>query len=112
MKFSKGKLSKSDSVAVSFTLKNTGSFEGDEVVQLYIHDMIASVARPVLELKGFQRVHLKPGENKTVSFIITPAMLTMLDEKLKPVIEAGPFRIMIGSSSRNLLLKGNIAVKD
>ncbi|MEO8567870.1 MAG: glycoside hydrolase family 3 N-terminal domain-containing protein, partial [Ginsengibacter sp.] len=80
LKFNKNNISKTDSSQVNFTLKNTGAVEGDEVVQLYIRDVIASVARPVLELKGFQRIHLKPGETKDVSFMITPEMLTMLDE--------------------------------
>jgi beta-glucosidase len=112
MQFSKNNISKTDSARVNFTLKNTGAFEGDEVVQLYIRDMVASVARPVLELKGFQRIHLKPGETKIISFMITPEMLTMLDTNLKSVIEPGEFRIMIGSSSRDLRLKENLIVKD
>jgi beta-glucosidase len=112
MQFSKNNISKTDSARVNFTLKNTGAFEGDEVVQLYIRDMVASVARPVLELKGFQRIHLKPGETKIISFMITPEMLTMLDANLKSVIEPGEFRIMIGSSSRDLRLKENLIVKD
>ena len=66
--------------------------------------MLASVARPVMELKGFERVNLKPGETKTVSFTITPETLTMLDVNLKEVIEPGDFKIMIGSSSRDIRL--------
>lgn len=97
---------------VSFTLKNTGKVEGDEVVQLYIRDMIASVARPVEELKGFQRIHLKPGESKSIFFTITPGMLSMLDEGLHTVIEPGEFRIMVGSSSRDMKLKKNLTVID
>ncbi len=112
LRFSKDSISKTDSAEVTLTLKNTGKMEGDEIVQLYIRDLIASVTRPVLELKGFQRIHLEPGEAKKISFMITPEMLAMLDEDLNRVIEPGEFRIMIGSSSRNLKLKKNLVVKD
>ena len=85
---------------------------GDEVVQLYIRDLLASVARPVIELKGFQRIHLKAGEMKEVSFTITPEMLSMLDKDLKSIVETGGFRIMIGSSSRDIRLKTILTVKE
>ena len=94
-----------------FKIKNTGKIDGDEVVQFYIRDVLASVARPVMELKGFQRIHLKPGETKEVSFTITPEMLMMLDKDLKPMVEPGDFRIMIGSSSRDIRLKTILKVK-
>lgn len=100
-----------ESTTVSFTLKNTGNKDGEEVAQLYLRDMLASVARPVLELKGFERVKLKAGESKTISFNITPEMLQMLDVNLKTVIEPGEFRVMIGSSSRELQLKETLTVK-
>ena len=111
MHFSKNNIDKTDSAEVTFSLKNTGKVEGDEVVQLYINDEIASVARPVLELKGFQRIHLKSGEMKNISFMITPEMLTMFNKELKEIIEPGEFRIMIGSSSRDIRLKQNLVVK-
>ncbi|MNY44989.1 Periplasmic beta-glucosidase precursor [compost metagenome] len=72
--------------------------------------MLASVARPVLELKGFRRIRLKAGETQQVSFEITPEMLEMLDVKMKSVIEPGDFRIMIGPSSRELLLKDTLTI--
>lgn len=72
------------------------------MVQLYIRDMLSSVARPVMELKGFQRVHLKARESKTISFTIVPEMLTMLDSQLNKVVEPGEFRIMVGGSSREI----------
>ncbi|MBO9674099.1 MAG: glycoside hydrolase family 3 C-terminal domain-containing protein [Sphingobacteriaceae bacterium] len=100
-----------EGTTVSFTLKNTGNKDGEEVAQLYLRDMLASVARPVLELKGFERVKLKAGESKTISFKITPEMLQMLDANLKTVIEPGDFRVMIGSSSRELHLKETLTVK-
>lgn len=82
------------------------------MVQLYIRDMLSSVARPVMELKGFQRVHLKAGESKIFSFTITPEMLSLLDINMKEVVEPGDFRIMIGASSRDIKLKETLTVKE
>ncbi|MGE5425173.1 MAG: glycoside hydrolase family 3 N-terminal domain-containing protein [Syntrophothermus sp.] len=104
-------ISSKDTVVVTFNLRNTGKFEGDEVCQLYLRDELASVARPVKELKAFQRVHLLAGEQKEVKMTITPAMLSMLDKDLKPLIEPGKFRIMIGSSSEDIRLRTAIEVK-
>ena len=112
IKFTKKTILKNESTIVSCTIKNTGVKDGDEVVQLYIHDILASVARPVIELKGFQRVHLKAGETKEVLFIITPEMLSMLNEKMEKVIEPGDFRIMIGASSRDLRVKDILTIKE
>jgi len=94
-----------ENLSLRFKLKNTGKYKGDEVVQLYLHDELASVARPVKELKGFQRISLEPGQEKEIQFIITPDMLTMLDINMKEVIEPGKFRIMIGSSSMDIRLR-------
>ena len=94
-----------ENLTLRFKLKNTGKYKGDEVVQLYLHDDLASVARPIKELKGFQRVSLEPSEEKEIQFIITPDMLTMLDINMKEVIEPGKFRIMIGSSSMDIRLR-------
>ena len=99
-----------ETFGVHCVVSNTGKREGDEVVQLYIRDMTSSVARPVLELKGFRRVHLAAGESKIVSFLITPEMLQILNEKMESVLEPGEFRIMIGSSSRELQLKYTLQV--
>ncbi len=107
---SKRKIHASDSVKISFTLKNVGQYDGDEVVQLYIRDELASVVRPVKELKAFQRVHLKAGKEKTVTFYITPDMLQMYNEQMQQVIEPGTFKIMIGSSSKDIRLREIIEV--
>lgn len=98
-------ISKDQITTVRFKVTNTGEFDGDEVVQLYLRDILASVARPIMELKGFQRVHLKKGETKELSFEITPEMLTMLNEGMNRVVEPGDFRIMIGSSSNDIKLR-------
>lgn len=95
----------------TFTLTNTGTFAGDEVVQLYIRDRLASVARPVMELKGFNRLHLARGESRQVEFTITPEMLQMLDINLRPVIEPGDFNIMIGASSKDIRLKEVLSIE-
>jgi len=108
----KNKIQKNESTIVHFKIKNTGNQEGDEVVQLYIRDLLSSVARPVMELKGFQRTHLNPGETKDVSFAITPEVLRMLDKDLKPIVEPGDFRIMVGSSSRDIRLRTILTVID
>jgi beta-glucosidase len=84
---------------VSVDVTNTGSREGDEVPQLYVHQKVASVTRPVMQLKGFQRISLKPGEKKTVEFTITPDMLSMLNVDMHRVVEPGVFEIMVGPSS-------------
>ncbi|MDC6361798.1 MULTISPECIES: glycoside hydrolase family 3 C-terminal domain-containing protein [Flavobacteriaceae] len=104
-------ISKDQTTTVRFKVTNTGEFDGDEVVQLYLRDILASVARPIMELKGFQRVHLKKGETKELSFEITPEMLTMLNEGMDRVVEPGDFRIMIGSSSNDIRLRAILTVE-
>ncbi len=84
---------------VSVDVTNTGSREGDEVPQMYIHQKIASVTVPVKELRGFQRITLKPGEKKTVEFTITPDTLSMLNTDMHKVVEPGAFEIMVGPDS-------------
>ena len=110
LSFDRPRISPDDSTVVRFKIKNTGALEGDEVAQLYIRDEIASVARPVTELKGFERIHLKPGESKEASFTISPEELSMLDSDLRTVVEPGDFRIMIGSSSKDIRLRGILTV--
>jgi len=109
--FDRTSIKPTESLTAFVTIKNVGERDGEEVVQLYIQDLLASVARPVKELKGFQRIALKKGESKEVSFKITPDLLSMLDQYLKPVAEPGEFRIMIGASSADLKLKSNITVR-
>ncbi|MCX6257715.1 MAG: glycoside hydrolase family 3 C-terminal domain-containing protein [Bacteroidia bacterium] len=111
LKFDKNIITASEKTIVHFQLQNTGNLDSDEVVQLYIHDVLASVARPVIELKAFQRIHLKKGEIQTISFEISPEMLSMLDKDLNTVIEPGDFQIMIGASSKDVRLKGTITVR-
>jgi len=89
------------STRVMADVTNTGKREGAEVVQMYIRDVVSSVTRPVKELKGFQKISLRPGEKKTVSFEITPDLLSFFDVNMKYVVEPGEFVIMVGNSSRD-----------
>lgn len=87
------------STSVTVSVTNTGSIQADEVVQMYIHDRISSVTRPVKELKGFERVSLAPGETKQVELEITPASLQFFNRDMQRVVEPGEFEIMVGASS-------------
>jgi len=103
LKLDKTKIKKNESVEASIEVMNAGSVSGKEVIQLYIKDLVASVTRPVKELKGFQKIELKPGETKTIEFVITPKMLSFLDVNLNETIEPGEFHVMIGGNSEELL---------
>ncbi|AJW64715.1 beta-glucosidase BglX [Elizabethkingia bruuniana] len=102
VQLSKTQLSGNDQLTASITLTNNGKYDGNEVVQLYIRDMVGSVTRPVKELKGFQKVFLKAGESKKVSFTITPEDLKFYNSELKYDWEAGEFDIMIGTNSHDV----------
>jgi beta-glucosidase len=96
---------------VRCTVKNAGALAGDEVVQLYVRDELSSVARPVMELAGFQRVHLEPGQSADVVFELGPDRLRMLDERMRWVVEPGAFRVMVGASSKDIRLRGRLTVR-
>ncbi len=97
-----------DTVVISFTLTNSGAVFGEEVVQLYTHDELASTVRPMKELKGFQRVALKPGESKRVAFTLHAGMLTLFNEAMEEVTEPGMYRVMIGGSSKDIRLRAMV----
>jgi len=99
-----------DVVTISFTLINVGDREGDEVAQLYVRDVVASVTRPVKELKGFKRVHLMPGERCRITFKMPTQLLAFYGRDMRPIIEAGEYEVMIGSSSEDIRLKGRFEV--
>ncbi len=107
----KNSIHNNDSVVVSCNIKNTGSKAGDEVVQLYLHKILSSVAQPVTQLKAFKRIHLKAGETKKVSFLITPDMLSLFDVNMKKIVESGDYSISIGASSRDIRLKQKLTVQ-
>ena len=97
-----------DGRKASVTVTNTGDYDGVEIVQLYIHDVVASITRPVKELKGFQRIHLKKGESREVTFEITDDLLKFYNSSLDFVLEPGDFEIMIGPDSSLKHLKKTV----
>jgi beta-glucosidase len=97
---------------VRLRVRNSGDRPGQEVVQLYIEDVVSSVSTPVKELRGFTKVGLAPGETKSVSFTLRPEHLALFDRDLKRVVEPGLFRVMVGASSEDIRLKGEFRVKD
>jgi beta-glucosidase len=99
------------SVHVRVRVKNTGESQGQEVVQLYLHDELASVTRPVKALKAFQKIAIEPGESKEVEFVITPEDMSLLDRNLKRIVEPGRFEVMVGSSSEAIHARGHFDVK-
>ncbi len=99
---STGRIKAGDPVTVSVQVRNTGAVAGDEVVQLYIHDVVSSVTRPIKELKGFQRVTLAPGEATTVHFTLDREAFAFWDAHMQHVIEPGTFEIMAGPDSVDL----------
>lgn len=92
-------------------IKNVGSVAGDEVVQLYLRDVLTSVSRPLIELAGFARVRLRPGEEREVSFRLGPEQLRLLDRGMRWVVEPGTFRVMVGASSKDIRLRGELLVR-
>jgi beta-glucosidase len=86
-------------VMVNVEVENIGPRVGDEVVQLYIRDVAASVTRPVRELKGFQRATLQPGEKRRLQFTLTPELLGFYNREMRFVVEPGEFKVMVGTSS-------------
>jgi beta-glucosidase len=99
VKVSPARIGPNDKTTVTVTVTNSGKRAGDEIVQLYIRDLVSSVTRPIMELKDFRRIPLAAGESKTVEFVITPDKLSFLDLNMKSVVEPGWFDIMVGTSS-------------
>jgi beta-glucosidase len=111
LKLSAEKIKAAGKVEVSVDVTNNGSRAGDEVVQLYVHQVKSSVKRPVTELRGFQRIGLQPGETKTVSLTLPAAKLAFWNEKThRFVVEPGAFDVMVGASSADIRLKDQIEV--
>jgi beta-glucosidase len=91
-----------DTIVASVTIRNTGDYDGEEIVQMYIRDMKASVTRPVKELKGFEKIWLNAGEEQEVSFAITEDQLRFYDKEMNYISEPGEFKVFIGTSSRDV----------
>jgi beta-glucosidase len=101
-RLSAAKIAQAATIDVEVDVTNSGKRAGDEVVQIYVHDQVASVTRPVKELKAFRRIALAPGETKTVRFTLGPEAFRMWDIDMKEVVEPGLFDIMAGPNSRDL----------
>jgi beta-glucosidase len=100
-----------ESLKVKFTITNSGKLAGEEVIQLYLKDLVASLVRPVKELRDFKKIMLRPGETKTMEFIIDKEKLSFFDKDLKWIAEPGEFEVMIGSSSADIRLKERFELK-
>ena len=106
LKISRSEMKSGETTQVSFTLTNTGKVAGEEVAQLYLRDLVASVARPLKELKDFRKVSLRPGESKSVTFIIDQAKLAFYNSRLEWAAEPGKFNLLVGSASDDIRLEG------
>lgn len=96
---------------VSFKVKNTGNYDGEEVAQLYLKDEYASVVQPLKQLKHFERFFLRKGEEKEILFTLIEKDLSIIDRSMKRVVETGDFRIMIGASSDDIRLTKELSVE-
>jgi beta-glucosidase len=106
-----GEIAPDGRAIITLRVRNTGSRAGSEVVQLYLRDVLASVARPVLMLAGFERIRLGPGEEREVSFPLGPEQLRLLDRDMRWVVEPGVFRVSVGASSKDIRLRGELMVR-
>jgi beta-glucosidase len=97
-------------VRIGFTLAHAGGPAGEEVVQLYVCDCVASVTRPVRQLVGFARVRLRPGERRRVTFALDASQLAFYDQRMRFVVEPGEFRVWIGATSADLRLEGRFVL--
>ena len=103
LRLSSTSITKNQSVKAAVDVENTGKRVADEIVQLYIEDEVASIARPVEELKGFRRVTLRPGEKQAVEFVITPDDLSFYDRSMQKIVEPGGFKVFVGGNSVDVL---------
>lgn len=108
LKISRPQLKAGESVQVSFTLTNTGPAAGEEVAQLYLHDVVASVVRPLKELKDFRKISLRPGQGQTVVFTLDKEKLSFYNSALEWVAEPGKFNLLVGSASDDIRLEGAV----
>ncbi|MBD2721863.1 beta-glucosidase BglX [Hymenobacter armeniacus] len=111
LKISRPQLKAGESVQVSFTLTNTGKVTGEEVAQLYLRDPVASVVRPLKELKDFRKISLKPGKSQTITFTLDPNKLAFYNNQLQWAAEPGTFNLMVGSASDDIRLEGTVELQ-
>ena len=112
LKLSSNTIKSKGTIKVSLEIQNVGNKLGEEVVQLYLQDKVASVTRPLKELKDFEKVLLKAGERKEISFIIDEETLRFYDKDMTWTSEPGEFKVMIGNSSENILLESIFTLEE
>ncbi|MEQ1762303.1 MAG: glycoside hydrolase family 3 N-terminal domain-containing protein [Pyrinomonadaceae bacterium] len=110
LKTSPFKQGQAGNITVSLQVRNTGKLAGDEIVQLYTRDVVSSVTTYEMNLRGFERISLQPGEAKTVTFTLRPEDLQILDENMKWIVEPGMFKVMVGRSSQDIRLTGEFEI--
>ncbi|WP_063850587.1 glycoside hydrolase family 3 N-terminal domain-containing protein [Flammeovirga sp. SJP92] len=111
LSLAKTQIAKDENLSVSVKVKNTSAVDGTEIAQLYIQDVVSSVATPIMQLRGFERIYLKAGEEKTIEFILTPDDLSLWNRQMKRVVEEGTFKVMIGAASDDIRLETSFEVK-
>ena len=112
LKQDRQKIAGQDKLTVSLKVSNKGQLAGDELVQLYLRDRVASVVRPVKELRGFRRIHLQPGQTRELSFVIEREQLSFFNERLQWAAEPGDFDLMIGASSADIRLRSSFELTE
>jgi beta-glucosidase len=112
LRLNKKKMNCSEKIEISVTITNTGKYDGEEIVQLYLRDKVASAIRPIMELKDFNKLKLKAGESRTIQFIIDKEKLSFYNQQLQSVTEPGEFDLMIGASSKDIRLKASFELVD
>ena len=112
LKIAPGRLSPGGEIRISVDVRNTGKRKGNEIVQLYINDQVATLTRPVKELRGFDKISLEPSETKTVEFILKPEDLAFYNRIMNFVAEPGHFKVMVGASSEDIRLTGEFELKN
>jgi beta-glucosidase len=111
LQLSAREITPTEGIEVQLRVKNSGDRPGKETIQLYVEDVISSVSTPVKQLRGFAKLALEPGETKSCSFKLAADDLALYDADLRRVVEPGQFRVMIGSSSEDIRLRGEFWVK-
>lgn len=112
LKLSSGSMTRSGSIQATVTVTNAGKYAGEEVVQLYLRDLVGSIIRPMKELKDFRKIALAPGESKSITFTIDKETVSFYDPQIRWVAEAGEFELMVGASSRDIRLKERFRLTD
>ena len=95
---------------VSFTIKNTGNYDGDEVAQLYLHERVTPVVQPLIQLKKFERIHLRKGESRQITWTLTAEDMEIVDASLQRIVYPGTFEVMVGAASNDIRLKGDYTI--